>query len=71
MGWLILPLYSTVVEALTFNGAVLILAGGVCYTIGAILYGIGKKKKYAHNVFHVFVLVGSMLHFFGILFYGL
>jgi predicted membrane channel-forming protein YqfA (hemolysin III family) len=36
-----------------------------------VLYGIGKKKKYAHNVFHVFVLFGSMLHFFGILFYGL
>ncbi len=71
MGWLILPIYGTVVQALTTSGAVFIFTGGVSYTIGAILYGIGKKKKYAHNVFHVFVLIGSLLHFFGIFFYGL
>jgi hemolysin III len=71
MGWLIIPLYGTVVQALTFNGAMLILSGGICYTVGAVLYGIGKKKKYAHNVFHVFVLLGSICHFFGIFFYGL
>ena len=50
-------------------GFVLLLPGGIIYTIGAILYGIGKKKKYAHTVFHVCVFLGSLLHFFCILLY--
>ena len=46
-----------------------LFTGGVAYTIGAILYGIGKKKKYVHSIFHLFVVAGSILHFFMILFY--
>ena len=42
-------------------GFLWLLAGGVAYTIGAVLYGIGKKRKYFHSVFHVFVLLGSAL----------
>ena len=51
--------------------AVYLLLGGVAYTIGAILYGIGKKKRYIHSVFHLFVLAGSLMHFFCIFFYVL
>ena len=48
---------------------IFLLTGGLCYTIGAVLYGIGKKKKYMHSIFHLFVLAGSILHFFMVLFY--
>jgi hemolysin III len=50
-------------------GLVLLVAGGVAYSIGAILYGFGKKKKYMHSVFHLFILLGSILQFFCILLY--
>jgi len=43
-----------------------ILGGGIAYTIGAILYAAGKKHRYMHSLFHVFVLAGSLLQFFGI-----
>lgn len=71
MGWMIIIFYPFVVRALTFNGFLYMLAGGILYTVGAVLYGVGKKKKYAHNVFHVFVLLGSFFHFLGILLYAL
>ncbi len=71
MGWLIAAFFSTVVQVLTPAGTALTFVGGISYTIGAVLYGIGKKKKYAHNVFHVFVLVGSLLQFLAIAIYGL
>jgi len=69
MGWSIIFAYKTAVAAIPFNGLMLILYGGIAYTIGAILYGVGKKFKYMHSVFHLFVVVGSVLQFFAILFY--
>ena len=45
--------------------------GGVAYTIGAILYGIGSKVHWMHSVFHIFVVLGSVLQFLCILFYGI
>ncbi|MBO4338372.1 MAG: hemolysin III family protein [Clostridiales bacterium] len=51
------------------NCAYLIVAGGVVYTLGAILYGIGKKKKYFHFVFHLFIVAASVLHFLAIYMY--
>lgn len=61
MGWLIILAYEPAVEAMTFNGLMWLLAGGVAYTVGAILYGLGKKRKYFHSVFHVFVDIGCAL----------
>ena len=40
----------------------LLIAGGVAYTVGAVLYGLGKKVPYMHAVWHLFVLAGSVLH---------
>ena len=37
--------------------------GGVCYTVGVVLYGMGRTKRYMHSIFHLFVLAGSILHF--------
>lgn len=48
---------------------VLMVAGGIAYTVGAILYGIGAKKKYFHAVFHIFVILGSVFHFLGLYLY--
>jgi hemolysin III len=47
------------------------LAGGIAYTVGAVLYGFGKKIRYFHGAFHLFVLAGSALQFVGILLYAL
>lgn len=44
----------------------LIFVGGVIYTLGTIFYAKGKEKKYFHSIFHLFVLVGTLLHFFAI-----
>ncbi len=71
MGWAIIPVYKTVIEAIGVAGFSLLLIGGILYTIGAVLYGIGKKKKYMHNVFHVFVLLGSFVQFLSIFMYAL
>ena len=51
------------------NGLILLVAGGIAYTIGAVLYGLGRKHKYMHSIFHLFIVLGSLLHFFCILFY--
>ena len=71
MGWGILPFYRTAVAAMGQTGFLLLLLGGISFTIGAILYGIGSKKRYFHCVFHVFVLLGSILHFVSIFLYVL
>ena len=69
MGWEIIFSYNKLAAAIDKGGLYLLLAGGVIYTVGAIFYGIGKKHKYMHSVFHFFVLAGSILHFFSILLY--
>jgi hemolysin III len=69
MGWAVIFSFNPLVEALEIGGIYLLLAGGIIYTIGAIFYGIGKKHKYMHSIFHFFVLAGSILHFFSILLY--
>ena len=69
MGWCIVLAAKATMEALSMPGIVLLLTGGVAYTVGAVLYGAGKKHRYMHSVFHLFVVAGSILHFFCILFY--
>jgi hemolysin III len=71
MGWAILPFVKQALDVLTVPGFVLLLAGGISYTIGAVLYGIGSKKRWMHSVFHIFVVLGSLLQFLCILFYAL
>jgi len=71
MGWSGLIAIKPAIRALGVAGSALLLAGGISYTIGSILYVIGKKKQYAHSVFHVFILLGSLLHFFCIVFFVL
>ena len=68
MGWAGVIAIKPAIRALGVAGSVLLLAGGISYTIGSILYVIGKKKQYVHSVFHVFVLLGSLLNFFCVVF---
>ena len=69
MGWCIVFKINLLPELLGTAGFVLLLLGGLSYTIGAILYGLGKKHKYMHSIFHLFILLGSLLQFFTILLY--
>lgn len=70
MGWIIIFAVKPLIENLPLNGLYWLLAGGVFYTIGAVLYSI-KKIKYNHAIFHIFVLLGSFSHFMAIYFYVL
>lgn len=69
MGWCIIIKGNVLPSLLTMPGFVMLVLGGVFYTLGAILYGLGKKHKWMHSIFHIFCVLGSMLHFFCILFY--
>lgn len=64
-GWLMLFLYPFGI-GMDFYVFLFVLLGGVIYTIGAILYAIGKKKIYFHSIFHVFVLLGAITQFIGV-----
>lgn len=69
MGWCIVAAGGKVLENIGTGGIVLLLVGGIAYTIGAVLYGLGKKIPYMHSIWHIFVLAGSILHFFSVYFY--
>lgn len=71
MGWAVLPFMRQTIEALTKPGFLWLLWGGIAYTVGAILYGIGSKKRWFHSVFHIFVVLGSILQLVSVLFYAL
>ena len=65
MGWQVVFLIKPLMNNLSYDGLFYLIAGGVFYTIGAILYSI-KKVPYNHAIFHVFVLLGSFSHFWAI-----
>ncbi len=71
MGWAVTPFWRQTADVLTLPGFLLLLWGGIAYTLGSILYGLGKRKKWMHSVFHIFVLLGAFLQFLAILLYGL
>jgi len=69
MGWCIIFKINVVFKALGLTGFLLVLLGGIAYTIGAIIYGLGKKYKWMHSIFHIACIVGSLLQFLCILIY--
>ena len=69
MGWCIVMAAKPAMASIPLAGLAWILAGGVAYTIGAVLYGMGSRHRYMHSTFHVFVVAGSILQFVGIFFY--
>ena len=68
MGWLIVFDFSTLSSIMASNGLVLLIAGGLAYTVGIVFYAI-EKIPYNHVIWHLFVLAGAILHFFMILFF--
>lgn len=71
MGWGIIFFIPQTIKLLTAPGFAWLLSGGIAYTIGAILYGIGARKHWMHSVFHIFVVAGSLLQFLAIYAYVL
>ncbi|MBE5800531.1 MAG: hemolysin III family protein [Clostridiales bacterium] len=71
MGWCIIFKIPLLLAAVGWGGFWLILAGGLCYTVGAVLYGAGRTRKYMHSIFHLCVVAGSVLHLLAILIYVL
>ena len=71
MGWAVIPFWRQTLGVLGPAGFGFLLSGGIAYTIGAILYGIGSKVKWMHSVFHIFVVLGSLLQLVAILFYAM
>jgi hemolysin III len=66
MGWVILIAINPLYNSITSTGFVLLIGGGVSYTLGTIFF-MRDQVKYNHGVWHVFVLGGSVLHFFSVL----
>lgn len=68
LGWCIIFNCVTLIENIGQLSFLLLLIGGIAYTIGIIFYGFGKKKKWFHSIWHLFVLAGSILHFISIIY---
>ena len=69
MGWCIIMAAKPALASVPLPGLLWILLGGIAYTVGAIMFILGKKHRYMHSVFHMFAVAGSILQFFGIFFY--
>lgn len=70
LGWLVVIAIKPMLAAVESSGLMLLLAGGLCYSFGVIFY-LWRRLLYHHAVWHLFVLAGSALHFFSVLFYVL
>ena len=71
MGWMAMLRIDQLIEVLGQTFFTLILAGGIMYVVGLLFYVLGKRKKYMHSVFHVFVIVGFVLHSIAIAMYAM
>lgn len=69
MGWCVIAVLGLTIQVMTWSGFTLLLIGGIAFTIGAVLYGVGKRVRFMHSVFHLFVVAGCALQFFAIFFY--
>jgi len=68
MGWLVLIALGPLLRAISAGGMRLLFLGGISYTLGTFFY-VWRRLPYHHAVWHAFVLAGSVLHFFAVLFY--
>lgn len=71
MGWMVVFAIKPFMDHLPVEGLYWLLAGGISYTVGAILYSLDGKLHFNHALFHVLVLVGSACHFFSVYYYVL
>ena len=71
MGWAVIFFWRQTLEVMHLPGFLLLLGGGIAYTIGSVLYGLGKTRKWMHSVFHIFVVLGALLQYFAVLCYAI
>ncbi len=71
MGWSIILFLPQTMDVLSPAGFWPLLSGGIAYTIGAVLFGLDKRLRWMHSVFHIFVVLGSALQFITIILYVL
>jgi len=64
MGWVAVVAAGPLVERMPLAGLAWLVAGGLCYTLGALVFMFDSRVRYAHAVWHLFVLAGSVCHFF-------
>lgn len=69
MGWLILIALNPLLQALPLAGFAWLLLGGIFYTIGIVFYVLDERVRHFHGIWHLFVLAGSIAHYFTVLFY--
>ncbi len=69
-GWLVVFAFKPLMDNLAQNGVLFLAIGGLFYTVGIVFYAM-KKFKYMHSIWHLFVLTGSIFHYFSVLFYVL
>lgn len=69
LGWVIIFVWPVATQVIPPMGLSFLFWGGVSYTIGAILYGIGSKLPWFHSVFHIFVVIGTVLQFLSVYLY--
>lgn len=70
MGWAVIPFWKQTLEVMTLPGFWLLLLGGIAYTVGSILFGLGRTRKWMHSIFHIFVVLGALLQFVSIFLYA-
>lgn len=71
IGWSIIFSIADMYEALGPQGFMLLLGGGIVYTAGTLFYKVGGKKRYFHSIFHIFVLIGSIMHSLSVMLYAI
>jgi hemolysin III len=69
MGWIVLVAVKPLLTALGGAGFAWLLAGGICYTVGIVFFVFDDRFRHWHGIWHIFVMVGSLLHFIAVLFY--
>jgi len=69
MGWLVLIALKPLLQALPVAGFAWLLLGGVFYTVGVVFFALDERGRHFHGIWHLFVLAGSLSHYFAVLFY--
>ena len=71
MGWSVIFFLPQTLRVLGGAGFGWLLAGGLAYSLGAVLFGLGSKLRWMHSIFHIFVVLGSVFQWVSVMFYVL
>jgi hemolysin III len=70
MGWVVVIAVDPLFTRVPMAGLLWLLAGGLCYTGGVVFFATDSQLRYGHAVWHLFVLAGTVCHFFAVLWYA-